>query len=558
MLCAGDATTLTASATGGYGDYSYLWNTQETMTEISVMPAVTTNYVVTVTDRNGCQDTDNVEVMVKPLPTANIPDTSAQCTETPFVLNLNGNPDWTYQWSPPEYFDDPNSPSPTATVPGSATISVVINDGMCTGMDEVFISATEIPDVDVADVDTSCFGAPIVLNPGGASNFTYLWSPSQFLNDATLPSPIAEVVQTTTFTVTITNQTPDLCFKVDTISVFIPPDVALGAPADTAYCDGPPITLSATGINVEYVWYLNGVQIGTGAVITVEPQVETTYVLEGTDIYGCEVQQTVTLSPTFFDYNVSGDQVICEGETTVLSVTNNTPEVLNYLWTPPDGIIGANNQSSVVVMPNETTTYTVFITHAELGCLDTAEVLVEVGTFDPDDLEIFIDKDTIILGEGFVLSTNQSPENFYFWDGPGIVNPNLPVITAIPNSAGSYAYAVTVTNDEGCRLTGIISSLIVINPFCNMEEIFVPDAFSPNGDGQNDELFVYGNFITSLELRIFNRWGEEVFMTKDQGTGWDGTFKGKELTPDVYGYYLRVQCPPDKSYFTKGNITLFK
>jgi gliding motility-associated-like protein len=91
-----------------------------------------------------------------------------------------------------------------------------------------------------------------------------------------------------------------------------------------------------------------------------------------------------------------------------------------------------------------------------------------------------------------------------------------------------------------------------------MEDIFVPDAFSPNGDGQNDELFVYGNFITSLELRIFNRWGEEVFMTKDQGNGWDGTFKGKDLTPDVYGYYLRVECPPDKSYFTKGNITLFK
>ena len=107
-------------------------------------------------------------------------------------------------------------------------------------------------------------------------------------------------------------------------------------------------------------------------------------------------------------------------------------------------------------------------------------------------------------------------------------------------------------------LTGSISNLTVLDPLCSDADIFVPDAFSPNNDGENDVLIVYGNFISALELRIFNRWGEQVFVTNDQNIGWDGTFEGEELTPDVFGYYLRVECPPDKRYFTKGNITLFK
>jgi len=559
MICPGESADLSAMASGGVGSFSYLWSTNAMMQDITVTPANTTNYTVTVTDALGCKNTDQVQVMVKPPLVLNLEDTSMSCSLAPFVLNPGGNPDYTYQWSPTTNLDLTNPASPVATPEVSTTYMVTVSDGVCTREDEVFIQVLPAPDVDIAESDTSCFGSPIILNPGGASGFTYLWSPAQFLNDPTSPSPIAEVEQSTIFYVTITDQTPDHCSKVDSILVFVPPDAGLGAPNDTAYCDDPPIDLTATGIGLDYVWYSDqGVEIGMGPTITVQPKVETTYILEGTDIFGCASQTTVTLSPTFFDYTLTGEPVICEGETIVLSVNNNTNQVLSYLWSPTGSIVGANDQSSVVVMPDSTTTYTVVITNAELGCETTDEIQVEVGTFDPGDLEIFINRDTIVIGQGFVLSTNQSPDLLYFWDGPGIINPNLPVITAIPSSAGSYSYAVTVTNNQGCRLMGIISSLIVINPPCNMEDIFIPDAFSPNGDGQNDELFVYGNFISSMELRIYNRWGEEVFSTQDQNKGWDGTYEGKELSPDVFGYYLRVECPPDKSYFTKGNITLFK
>jgi gliding motility-associated-like protein len=143
------------------------------------------------------------------------------------------------------------------------------------------------------------------------------------------------------------------------------------------------------------------------------------------------------------------------------------------------------------------------------------------------------------------------------WSGPDIDNPNAPEITITPTGEGTSTYGVTVTNEDGCELIGEIS-LTVLDPLCNEETVFLPDAFSPNNDGENDYLEVYSNFIESIELRIFNRWGEQVYSTNDINFQWDGTFKGKELTPDVYGYYMRVVCIPNKPYFRKGNITLLK
>lgn len=539
----------------GTTETSALQNPSFTITEDQQDVTLT----LTVTSGNGCTATMTQMFSVNVINVPFAADTLGVCLGSSVTL-VNGNPDFTYIWTPTEGLDLSVPSRPVASPAVSTTYLVTVTDGICVVTDSVHVDVRLLPDVSLADADTSCFGAPLVLNPGGAQGFTYQWSPPQFLNNPNLPNPIAQVNTTTVFYVTITDQSALQCQRMDSILVVIPPDIDLGNPPDTAYCDNPPITLNATNPELEYTWFnTQGSVIGTGPQITLQPNVMTTYIILGRDVFGCEVQTTVTLSPTFFNLTVTSDQRICLGETTVIGVQNNDPsQTLTYLWTPQEGIIGPNNQATIVVMPTETTTYTVQVVNAALGCIEERDITVNVNVFTPSPLEIFINKDTIILTESFVLSTNQSPNNFFFWDGPGIVNPNLPVITATPLSAGVYTYSVTITDQFGCRITGTISSLTVLNPDCNMDDVFVPNAFSPNGDGQNDVLFVYGNFISALELRIFNRFGEQVFVTRDQNIGWDGTFKGKELWPDVYGYYLMVECPPDKRYFTKGNITLFK
>src|SRR5690606_29582992 len=101
-------------------------------------------------------------------------------------------------------------------------------------------------------------------------------------------------------------------------------------------------------------------------------------------------------------------------------------------------------------------------------------------------------------------------------------------------------------------------SIAIMDPFCDERDIFIPNAFTPHNGGVNDILYVRGNFISTMELHIYNRWGEKVFTSTDQSIGWDGTYKGEKLQPDVFGYYVNIGCPNGKSYFKKGNITLLE
>jgi gliding motility-associated-like protein len=100
--------------------------------------------------------------------------------------------------------------------------------------------------------------------------------------------------------------------------------------------------------------------------------------------------------------------------------------------------------------------------------------------------------------------------------------------------------------------------VFVIERSCIEPYIFIPQAFSPNGDGENDVLFVYGNPIDEIELVIYNRWGEKVFETRDKNFGWDGTYRNERQAPDVFAYYLRVLCVNGEEFVKKGNVTLLR
>jgi gliding motility-associated-like protein len=88
--------------------------------------------------------------------------------------------------------------------------------------------------------------------------------------------------------------------------------------------------------------------------------------------------------------------------------------------------------------------------------------------------------------------------------------------------------------------------------------VYVPNAFTPNLDQANEWLYVRGNFITELNFKVFDRWGELVFETQDQSVGWNGYYKGKKVDPAVFVYYLRTVCEGGEIYFEEGNITVLE
>ena len=93
---------------------------------------------------------------------------------------------------------------------------------------------------------------------------------------------------------------------------------------------------------------------------------------------------------------------------------------------------------------------------------------------------------------------------------------------------------------------------------CGEPIIFLPNAFTPNDDGENDVLYLRGKNLSDLYLAIYDRWGELVFETQDQEIGWDGTYKGKLAEPAVFVYYLEAECIDGQEYFKKGNVSLIR
>jgi gliding motility-associated-like protein len=121
-------------------------------------------------------------------------------------------------------------------------------------------------------------------------------------------------------------------------------------------------------------------------------------------------------------------------------------------------------------------------------------------------------------------------------------------------------YQVQVKNKDGC----IDSDDVLVSVICNNGNLFIPNTFSPNGDGSNDRFYPRGTGIHMIRaLRIFNRWGELVFEkinfnANDATAGWDGTYKGQKLSADVYIYSCEVVCENNEVLPFKGDITLLQ
>jgi gliding motility-associated-like protein len=118
-------------------------------------------------------------------------------------------------------------------------------------------------------------------------------------------------------------------------------------------------------------------------------------------------------------------------------------------------------------------------------------------------------------------------------------------------------YSVILTDANGCQDVDTVNVLAATSS-CEtvIPVVYVPNIFTPNGDGNNDVLFVRGQGITEFSLRIYDRWGEKVFETTDLSQGWNGKFRGKDVDQGVFVYTLYVLFADGSETKDKGNITM--
>lgn len=519
-------------------------------------------YTVTLSSRDGCDVSISQEITANAI-SETLDDQLINCFMNGIFLNPDTVPGYLYDWS--GGLDD--VPNPFAIVTDDTEFFVTISSPGLPGCEIIDSVTVVIPDdftVDAGGDIISCVLTDILLTASttGNDNVDFLWTDcnnTTLSNDSTL---LVSPTVTDTFCVVATDTLG--CSMSDFVIVTRQePGFDVGASNDQAYCNIQTITLtgSSTVGGVTPLW-LNaaGDTIGDQFLVDVTPGTPACFIFIGTEIAsGCQESDTVCLTPTFINLDITDDQSICLEDSIELCVTDNIGQNLTYIWSPIELIIHGGVTACPLVDPPTTQEYCVTVTNHPVGCMDTLCTTVVVNLFEPLDVVITSDPPDPILTQPVTLSTNQPSTYMYSWSAvppteesiPPIPNPTV-VPTAIPTT-----FSVTVTNEAGCTNVATLT-ITPRDPSCDESDIFLPNAFTPNDDGVNDVLYVKSNFIETFEIHIYNRWGEEVFTSNDVNFGWNGTYKGKKLPPDVFGYYMEVGCPNEKSYSEKGNITLLE
>ena len=423
-------------------------------------------------------------------------------------------------WSPSSV-DDQNSgtytftpdPGPCAT---TTTFTVTVNPNVT----PIFSFGTST---------TICAGGSAPTLPNTSTNgITGTWSPSVIdnQNSATYtftPAAGQCVTGGTTFTVTVTpNAVPVFSFG-NSLTI----------------CSGETVPVLPTTSD-------NGIA-GTWNPSVVSNTANGTYVFTG--MAGQCVTPftfTVTVNPIVkptFSFGVF--QSVC---------INSTVPVLAA--TSANGITGTWNPS--VVSNQATGKYSFTPTAGQ--CADTTSFIYEVNPVPT----VTVANTTVSDGDVLpIYSFNATPDATITWtnSNPSIGlqasgTGNLPSFTAVNKGGAPITATIGVTPVLGGCAGALQQYTITVNPL--NKEVFVPNVFSPNGDGKNDVLFVYGNYIDKVEMRIFNQWGQQIAMINNRTQGWDGMHKGNPQPVGVYVYVLKAVLSDGRTVNLKGSFTLVR
>jgi gliding motility-associated-like protein len=558
----------------GNPNYDYTWSpTDGLIFGDEWNPLVSINmdqiYNVTVTDPvSGCELITAVEVtVITPIIELTASDDITICDTVPVPLSATATGDGvTLSW-----YDDVTLTGPPIgagdnieVIPEyGENIYVVQAEDVNGCTDSLWIRVTAINmNSGIIPNLTICEGDEVPLNANGNPNLVYSWSPADLLEDPTAVNPTVVLTETTTFQVMIEDST-GFCQAKEMVEVTVLPTIGLEAEPDTAIlCMLGEVDMTATSDadGVNFAWYtdLDADPIATGPNLTQSPTVDEVYYVVASYEGACAEIDSVVVLVSELNATITAPQLFCEPtESATLVVTNLEPtQTLTYSWSPALAIIGGTASDPMVeVDPNIASDFSVTITNED-GCTDVLTTTVTVIDLE-GDLSISATPDTIFFGNESQLLVEGCDSCTYDWspsddlDADDVSDP-----VALPDEPGLQTYTVVV-EDRGCVET-LEVDLFVRGLFCTEEFIFLPDAFTPNGDGMNDVLFVRSNNVIEMELMIYNRWGERVFMTRDINVGWDGTYKGEALPPDVYGFYLWARCPGEEEYTKQGSVTLLR
>lgn len=326
------------------------------------------------------------------------------------------------------------------------------------------------------------------------------------------------------------------------------------AGANNYICRGQSYNLNPTGA-INYLWDQHpSLSCFACPNPIATPDSTMQYRVEGTDVNGCKATDTVLLSVKQpFKVTVNPGDTICVGQAVQLGVSG----AEKYTWDPPT-YLNDISISNPITKPEATITYRV-VGNDTLGCFyDTGYVAIKVYAI--PKVNIIEDRIELPVGSSVQLhSTSSADVNTWRWTPPvGLSCTDCQNPIADPRQ--DITYTLRVNNGGHCMAEDKVSVFLI----CNGNNIYIPNTFSPNGDGVNDVFYPRGKGIFGIKsIRIFSRWGELVyektnFQPNDITAGWDGNYKNQKAAPDVYVYTVEAVCENNVIFNLKGDVTLLR
>lgn len=406
--------------------------------------------------------------------------------------------------------------------------------------------------------DSACFGSPVRFEASdntadpAVNSWQLLYGNGQSANtqNATYTYPDAGV-----YPVRVIARNEQGCADTADHKTTILALPKVDAGPDTSICRGTSIRLTPSGAD-RYTWQTNtSLNCSSCDNPVANPVTGTRYYVQGSTRFGCVANDSLYVDvkqpPKLTGYR---NDSLCAGDSVQFQVSG----AETYRWTPATGLSNANIPNPVA-RPSTTTTYQLI--GADTKNCFSERINVRISVFPIPVFNILGDSvRQLNIGYHDTLRSMSSDDiNRWEWTPGNWLSCNrCPEPIATPQR--DITYTARVYNAGGCSS----SDQVTIHVLCNGDNIFMPNTFSPNNDGMNDQFYPRGRGLTSIKsLRIFNRWGQPVFerlnfTANSAADGWDGYFGGKPASADVYVYIMEVVCANNTIVTYKGNIALLR
>lgn len=565
-ICPGTSTTL--QATGG--NY-YTWSSNNPATIVNgntatptVTPSVTTVFTVNMMNTVGCTGVDSVTVLVRnnPVPNAG-PDTDICVGASTGLTGTGGN---TYSWSGSNITSGSNTATPTVAPTTTSDYILTVTDIYgCQENDTVNVVVHALPLANAGPDQTICGNNCASLLASGGTQ--YAWAPPATLSSPNTAATQACPLVSSNYTVTVTDAFG--CVNTDTIKVIIAPALTVVASPDASICPGNSAPVSATaaggvGGPYTYAWLpAAGLASTNSQSTTATPTVTTTYTVTLTDNCGSIAvidSVTITVFPapqisTTPDIT-SGCAPVCVDFT---GISNPAAASCSYDFGDQSTANTCNPSHCFMTAGSYTVVYTVTDIN---GCPATV-TYPNLITVHPNPIAGFSvsPQTTSILNPEITVTPNCPYCDTTTYSMGDILSSSVTNYVTPFNftytQPGTYTIIQYASNQYGCRDTA--TDFVVIEPDWSF---YAPNAFTPNGDMNNDFFLVFGEGIdyATFQMVVFDRWGRQIFVSTDINKGWDGKANsGADLAQiDTYVWSVHFKDENGDLHKFVGHVQLIR